>query len=32
MRRERVTDLGAAVVGEYLRFRRAGHDDLDWEA
>ena len=25
-------DLGAAVVGEYLRFRRAGHDDLDWEA
>ncbi|WP_232547957.1 vWA domain-containing protein [Propioniciclava soli] len=25
-------DLGAAVVGEYLRFRRAGYDDLEWEA
>lgn len=25
-------DLGAAVVGEYLRFRRAGYDDLECEA
>ncbi|MDN5569709.1 MAG: VWA domain-containing protein [Propionibacteriaceae bacterium] len=26
-----VGDLGAAVVGEYLRFRQPGHDEWDWE-
>lgn len=25
-----VGDLGAAVVGEYLRFRQPGFEDLDW--
>ena len=25
-----VDDLGAAVVGEYLRFRHAGYDEADW--
>jgi len=27
-----VGDLGAAVVGEYLRFRHAGYEDLGWDA